>query len=52
MTAEQIYKENKEYQPLSLKTDKELDDIYRKGDAIILENQACQGEYLYADDLK
>jgi hypothetical protein len=29
-----------------------IEEIYRKGDALVLEDSECQGQYLYASDLK
>lgn len=33
-------------------TQQEIDAIYEKGHALLLEDDTCQGKYLYADDLK
>ena len=30
----------------------DIDKIYARGDALVMENDSCLAEYLYADDLK
>jgi len=32
--------------------DDEIEEVKRKGDALVLENDNCEGEYLYSVDLK
>ena len=33
-------------------TPEDIDKIYKKGDALVMENDNCLAEYMYADELK
>jgi hypothetical protein len=48
MTADEIKEENIKLQM----EESEINRIFKKGDAIVMENQSCLAEYLFADDLR
>ena len=52
MTREQIRSENQGLQPFTQQSKADIEAIYRKGDALVLEDENCLAQYLYADDLK
>jgi hypothetical protein len=49
VSAEDIRKENKSLQPLTDQSDTEIEQIYLQGDALVLENEKCEAQYLHAE---
>ena len=52
LTAAEIRDENIKLKSFTLMSDDEIDKIFHKGDALVLEDKNCLGQYLYADELK
>ena len=43
VTAEQIRKENIKFKAFTLMSDSTIEEIFQKGDALVLENSQCKG---------
>jgi hypothetical protein len=52
LIADDIKKQNQDNVKITNMSPEEIDEIHSRGDALVMENDACLAEYLYADDLK
>lgn len=52
VTKEEIREESLKMQDFTLKTKKQIEDDFEKGDAIVLEDDNCLARYIYQTDLQ